>query len=284
MAPMQDLTITDVRRILEEQNASPSKRRSQNFLIDSAQIGLIAETVLAHSEQTIIEIGPGLGALTRRLLDADRTVYAIELDRAFCRYLSQTAHGKFHLLEGDALEYLASWRGASTFPLGEEPPFVCGNLPYSITTDLLRSTARIAWIPGGVFLTQLEFAARITASNSLSSLGIYLRNFGSWTKLRVVGKKSFYPSPTVDSALIEFARGELSCDPDMLERVLRSSFHSKRKKISNSWKFAAKLHGLSIEALHRAAEQCAVGTDMRPEEILDTKYYELTRLLGGLSH
>ncbi|MCE9599988.1 MAG: 16S rRNA (adenine(1518)-N(6)/adenine(1519)-N(6))-dimethyltransferase RsmA [Spirochaetia bacterium] len=276
---MENLTATDVRRILVEQNAAPSKRRGQNFLIDQGQIRIISSAVLAHSSAAYIEIGPGLGALTRHLLVAGKTVHGIEIDRAFCRYLRDAFSNTrtFHLIEGDALEILASWKEINPF---KEEVYLCGNLPYSISTDLLRSTALVPWIPGAVFLTQLEFADRITTPASLSSFAVYMRNFGSWKRLARVGKGAFFPAPTVDSALIEFTRTPVQCIPEVLEKILRSSFQSRRKKLSNSWRLAAERQGLDIEVLLGAAEECSIDTDLRAEEILDTKYYELTRAMS----
>lgn len=275
---MENLTAADVRRILAEQNAAPSKRRGQNFLIDPGQIQVISSAILLHSADHYIEIGPGLGALTRRLLDSGKFVHGIEFDRAFCRYLGQefSSNKKFDLIEGDALQVLANWKDSNPF---SDSVYLCGNLPYSISTDLLRSTALVPWIPGAVFLTQLEFAERITTTESLSSFAVYMRNFGSWKRIAKVGKGAFFPAPSVDSALIEFVRAQVQCDSRILEKVLRSSFQSRRKKLSNSWKLAAEQQGLALETLLNAAEECNIATDARAEEIPDTKYYELTRAI-----
>ncbi len=276
-----DLTAKEVRQILESIGASPSKKRGQNFLVEPSQTALIAQAVLAHPNPLIVEIGPGLGSLTRRLVESGRDVFALELDRAFCRYLAEyfAAAPNFHLLEGDALDAMAEWGRADSFPLAASVPFFCGNLPYSITTDLLRATAGISWVPGAVYLTQLEFAERITSDSSISSFAVYLGCFGSWKRLRTVGKSAFFPAPSVESALIEFRREPLRCDPGVLEDLLRSSFFSKRKKVSNSWKSAAGLRGLSPEEIFSAAEACGVSPDLRPEQIPREKYYEMAREL-----
>lgn len=279
---MENLTTADVRRILFEQNAAPSKRRGQNFLIDQGQIRIIAAAVLAHPADHYIEIGPGLGALTRHLFASRKSVHGIEFDRAFCRYLREEfkARDSFHLIEADALDVLSRWKDETPF---EGSVYLCGNLPYSISTDLLRSTALVPWIPGAVFLTQLEFADRITTSESLSSFAVYMRNFGSWKRLAKVKRGAFFPAPSVDSAVIEFARSALQCESEVLEKVLRSSFQSRRKKLSNSWRLASEAQGLELEKMMNAAEECSIDTDLRAEEIPDIKYYELTRAIGRMA-
>ena len=246
---------------------------------------MIAQAILAHPNRTIIEIGPGLGALTRPLVESGRSIIALELDRAFCRYLSEyfERSPNFRLIECDALAKLEEWSRAADWSNVAGPtrevPFVCGNLPYSITTDLLRGVVGVPWLPGGIFLTQLEFAQRITSGSSISSFAVYLGCFGKWNKLRNVGRQFFFPAPSVDSALISFERTEMRCNPSMLEDILRSSFHSKRKKISNSWKSAASLRGLREEWLLELAPAAELDPGLRPEEVPPEKFYELARLV-----
>lgn len=263
--------------------------------------------MLAQAGDVIIEIGPGLGALTRVLLSdpaaRGRAVHAIEVDPAFCKYL-RGALPALHLHEADAVELLEELAKTSGFDESElgriesqggtsakgsgpgsgpgRKAALCGNLPYSITTDLLRSAVRVEWIESAVFLTQLEFADRICAGDSRSSFGVYLGCSGTFRKLRKVGRQAFFPAPSVDSALIQFTRHQRKCDPQILERLLRSSFHTKRKKISNSWKIAAPVTGLDPELLLTAAEKCGVDPGMRPEELLPEAYYRMAGLLADL--
>jgi 16S rRNA (adenine1518-N6/adenine1519-N6)-dimethyltransferase len=269
--------------------AAPLRSRGQNFLIDPGSLDAISRAVLTRPSDVIVEIGPGLGALTRLLLK-QRPVYAIEVDPAFCRYL-RTALPALHLHEADALDVLESLASAPSFDasvlgqgtISEGAPgrnaALCGNLPYKITTDLLRSAVRVEWIESAVFLTQLEFADRICSGDSRSSFGIYLGCRGEFKKLRKVGRQAFFPAPSVDSALIEFTRHAAKCDPETLEKVLRSSFHTKRKKISNSWKIAAPVTGLDPDLLLSAAGECGVDSGSRPEEITPDQYYAMANVL-----
>ncbi|HNE25471.1 MAG TPA: rRNA adenine N-6-methyltransferase family protein, partial [Leptospiraceae bacterium] len=117
------------------------------------------------------------------------------------------------------------------------------------------------------------------SGSSISSFAIYLGCFGKWNKLRNVGRQFFFPAPSVDSALISFERTEMRCNPSMLEDILRSSFHSKRKKISNSWKSAASLRGLREEWLLELAPAAELDPGLRPEEVPPEKFYELARLV-----
>jgi len=139
----------------------------------------------------------------------------------------------------------------------------------------------IEWIESAVFLTQLEFADRICSGDSQSSFGVYLGCRGTFRRLRKIGRQAFFPAPSVDSALIQFTRHARKCDPAVLERLLRSSFHTKRKKISNSWKIASPVTGLDVDVLLTAAQAAGIDPGLRPEELLPEDYYRMSNLLAG---
>jgi 16S rRNA (adenine1518-N6/adenine1519-N6)-dimethyltransferase len=240
------------------------KRWGQNFLIDPNQIAAITRFIL-EVQGPIIEIGPGLGALTHRLLESSRQVTALELDPFLCELLERELSGYegFTLIPGDAREYLKKSPSASV---------VCGNLPYYITTELVLGASRIQGIERGVFLTQLEFAKRATAKNSESSITVFLKNLGEWSHEITIPPGSFYPEPGVKSGLMVFEphKGGPRCNPDVLERVLRMSFRTKRKKIVNSWKTSPD--ALAVE-MKNIAEVLGVDTSLRAEELSFDTYF-----------
>lgn len=282
---MQTLTKSRIEQILSELNAAPLRRRGQNFLIDPGSLEAIARAVLAMPCDVLIEIGPGLGSLTRLLL-SEKPVHAIELDPLFVTFLRKDLPELF-LLEGDAVKILEDLARSPAFSgsaiagprAGNLKAALCGNLPYSVTTDLLRGAVRVPWIDRAVFLTQLEFAERICSPGAESSFAVYLGSFGQFRKIRKVGRNAFYPAPSVDSALIEFERTLPACDPDALEKILRASFHARRKKLLNSWKLWHEAGGLDAGVLLTLAESAGIDTSRRAEELERSDYYTLARLL-----
>ncbi|MCR9141765.1 MAG: hypothetical protein NXI24_05900 [bacterium] len=308
---------------LAQLDAAPRKRWGQCFLIEPRLIQTMADRVLAAHRNSrfnsqaesgtaaapILEIGPGLGALTWPLLQAGASVAAIEIDPAMGRLLSELAGsarpalsaggqgagvgvGDLWLFAGDARDVLEKLRdapvefgvqSASRTIRPEDCEIVCGNLPYYITTDLLVGCMALPAVRAGFFLTQLEFAERIVAADARSSLNVYLRNFGEWRQSMRLKASAFYPRPRVDSAFIEFAaypEGPRS-DGATLQKLLRMSFGARRKKLANSWK-QDRRGLLDYEVLCAAAAKAGVDSDLRAEAVPVEDYYRLARVLGEI--
>ncbi|MCB1326743.1 MAG: ribosomal RNA small subunit methyltransferase A [Leptospiraceae bacterium] len=270
-----------IRSALEERGARIRKRWGQNFLIDPNTAREIAATLTCKTGDTVLEIGSGPGALTRALLDRGLQVYAVEIDRALAG-MWREAFGESGpaLLEADAREVLARLQSDLALEFadgrtlsGGELRFVCGNLPYYITTELLTGCAALTGIEGAVFLVQKEFADRITANAVRSSLGVYLRNAGRWETKRLVSPDCFYPRPGVRSAVLTFQREPFRCDPQVLEAILRPSFGQRRKQLRNAWQ--SKTSEIPIEWLLEAAERVGISVDWRAEQLSYEQYFNL---------
>ena len=267
-----------IHETLSERGAAILKRRGQNFLTDPNQTRLIADTVLENCPGPLIEIGPGLGALTHRLLLAGRQVRGLEIDPVLSDILAEElgAHFEnFTLVRGDALKFLQD----PEFVPGEGPEerhSICGNLPYYITTDLLMACLSRGGFRQGVFLVQTEFARRAASDDAESSLTVYLANFGEWRIALKVPRGAFNPAPAVESAVLVFSaypEGPRT-DPVSLEKILRMSFGGKRKKIQNAWKKSHPKH-FDPELLKQTAESLAIDVDRRAEELSFESYYKL---------
>lgn len=286
-------------------DAAPRKRWGQCFLIEPGAIQNIATRIItAHetsgdhpeSRSPILEIGPGLGALSWSLLNAGVTLAAIEIDSVMANLLRRlaaspevhAAGGQLFLRVADAREALAELR-AGPVVFGEAPgrsfdgsafPVVCGNLPYYITTDLLTACLELPGLRAGFFLTQLEFAERIAATDARSSLNVFLRNAGEWRQTIRLKASAFYPRPNVDSALVEFRAypDGARCDAVVLEKLLRMSFGARRKKLSNSWK-QDRRNLLDPQQLLDLSPEAGVDPDLRAEAVAFDTYYRLVNLL-----
>lgn len=227
------MTLSEIQRLLAAHQLRPLKQFGQNFLFDENLCRFIVQSLPPHPENRVLEIGPGLGAVTGFLLDAQWHVEAIEIDRGLSAILQQRlgANPHFQLRQGDALELLP-----------QLPPFsrVIGNLPYNITTPLLvEILQQCAPDLAGVFLIQREVALRLTAkprTKEYGALSIYLQSVAHIEHLKNLSGHVFHPAPDVASSIIR-----LTLKPDALPaaeaaafyQVVRKGFSQRRKKLKH---------------------------------------------------
>ncbi len=275
------LSSTAIRSSISEAGGAILKKLSQNFLTDPNHIRITAKKVLENTDDPLLEIGPGLGALTGALLESGRRIISVEIDPVLSKILRGEIGDRenFLLIEGDARIVLKR-DSVEYSEILQKVHSVCGNLPYYITTELLTLTAENRRFHRAVFLTQMEFAARLLQADPSSSIHIYLHNFGRWRSLHKIPAGAFYPAPSVDSTLIGYeanSQGPL-CRPELLEGLLRMSFLGKRKKISNSWKLDRR-NLIPLDTLIQTAGELGFSMERRPQEIHRDEYYSLVRSL-----
>jgi 16S rRNA (adenine1518-N6/adenine1519-N6)-dimethyltransferase len=210
------------------------QRLGQHFLIKESVLERIAAAACPRPEPLVIEIGPGKGALTERLLDRAARVVAIELDESLAEHLRTKFPERLEVVQADVMETdLNQWG----------PALVAGNLPYYISTAILsRVLAPGSLLARGVFLVQKEVAERVTAqpgSRAYGYLSVEAQLYAEVKMLFEVRPQAFRPPPKVDSALIGFAlhcrAGELGIgSPAEFLKFVRLSFQHKRKTIRNN--------------------------------------------------
>ncbi len=251
-------------RILASLGVRPRKALGQHFLVDAR----VASRHVAHakirSSDTVLEIGPGLGVLTRRLADRAKHVVAIEADRRFAAYIRTTLPA-IEVIEGDALK--VPW-----------PSFdvLAANLPYQISSPL---TFRLLEHPfeRAVLMYQWEFARRMiakpgTADYSRLSVGLYRR--ARCEILERVPRNAFHPQPRVDSALVRLEPRPSPfpvADPHGYDAVVDALFAHRRKTVENGLRLSWKAFAPSREALEAILPAvpflpCRV-EELAPEEI-----------------
>jgi 16S rRNA (adenine1518-N6/adenine1519-N6)-dimethyltransferase len=228
----------------------PRKRFGQHFLHDPRILEKIVSAVQPEENDFIVEIGPGEGALTRRLLEKTRNVETIEIDRDLAARLRQE-NIKVH--EADALEF-----DYAVFPPGAR---LVGNLPYNISTPLLFHLARFApRVRDLHFMLQLEVVERMVAAPSTPAYGrlsVALQARFRMRKLFTVGKAAFKPPPKVESAVV---RLEPLAEPLKIdEELLRKAFSARRKTLRNA------LPGVDLAAL-------GIDARLRPENLSPADY------------
>jgi len=218
----------------------PRKRFGQNFLIDEAVIAAIVAAIAPQARDLIVEIGPGLGALTRPLAALLDHLHVVEIDRdIIARLRIEYPAARVTVHEGDALKF-------DPCPLLGAPPVrVVANLPYNIATALLVGWLTLEpcppWYDRLVLMFQREVAERIVAAPGSKSYG-RLSVLAGWrceARIRFdVAGTAFVPPPKVTSSLVELVprQNPLPCERRALERVTEAAFGQRRKMLRQSLK------------------------------------------------
>ena len=248
------------------------KRFGQNFLQDSRIIADIVQAVRPQPADTVVEIGPGLGAITEPLAAKLDCLHVCEIDRDIIGYLKTRPYaGKLVIHEGDVLQFdFASVPGRKK---------IVGNLPYNISTPLLFHLSRYAdEVEDMHFMLQKEVVERMVAepgSNDFGRLSVMLQYFFEMEKLLDVPPEAFSPAPKVDSAVVRLipAKHRIGQAQDFgqFATLVKQAFHQRRKTIRNN------LKGLADDNDLQAA---GISPQERAEHIAPEKYVALANLLA----
>ena len=229
--------LPDARDLLRKYDLLPKRSFSQNFLIQPGATAQIADATAAMGHQ-VVELGPGLGALTYALLERDCDVLAVELDRDMVRVLREelSDQERLELRHGDAAQVdFAEHSQACGSTL-----VVTGNLPYQATGAILRRVvAHRAVLRGAVMMVQREVRDRLVAepgTKQYGALTVFTRaGFDIETVCRL-RPGSFYPAPKVDSAVVRLLPREtpLAEETESFQAVVRAAFQMRRKTLRNA--------------------------------------------------
>lgn len=221
----------------------PRKRFGQNFLVDTAVIERIVSTIAPAAGETIVEIGPGQGALTRPLIESGAELHVIEIDRDLASALPRRAPGlrPSHIHIGDALDT----DFADLIPAeGDRAIRVVGNLPYNVSTPLLvRLMDAVRHIRDMHFMLQKEVVERMAAApggRDFGRLSLLCQLQCEVVHLFTVPPESFDPAPRVDSAFVRLVPHRVPpveiADRAVFDRLVTQAFSQRRKTLSNSLK------------------------------------------------
>ncbi len=259
-----------LRALLRELEVRPTKGLGQNFLTDRRVVARIADAAGLAAGATAVEVGPGLGVLTGELLDRvgpSGRVVAVEVDRRLAAYVREQfgGHPALAVVEADVLT-----RAPETLVPGAGPYSLVANLPYSITSAVLRhfldSTRRPAQL---VVMVQREVAERIVARPpAMSLLAVAVQFYGEAAIALRVGRGAFVPVPRVDSAVVRVAVRERPPLPEAeiprFFALVAAGFGQRRKQLANS--LAAGL-ALPKERLAPLLAAAGVSPDRRAETL-----------------
>lgn len=225
-----------VPKLLNKYGIKPDKSLGQNFLVDEAALGRVVAAAGITPENLVLEIGPGLGSLTRHLCLAARRVLAVELDERLLQAAREVlaSCSNVELLHGDILQLdPAGLMGSSGY-------YVVANIPYYITSAVIRHLVEATARPQRMVLTvQREVAERICAQpGDLSLLALSVQVYGDPFIVARIPAGAFYPVPRVDSAVV---RVDILPQPKLSDelrgtffRLAKAGFSQKRKMLRNA--------------------------------------------------
>ena len=253
------MTLTEVRQLIAAIDLRPSKALGQNFLVDNNILQIILREAHVRADETVIEIGPGLGCLTEELMIRAKRVIAIEKDPRLCAYL-RDRFPNLELIAGDAVKILGS-----QFAIPSARTKVVSNLPYSISSPILECFVEGDPKPGVMVVTlQREVAQRLGATpghKEYGALTLFTQLYYHVTIAHIISPSCFYPAPQVESAVVVLERRDPRVkleDPKLFHDLVRHGFNQRRKMLrkllAEFGTTEAAYHAAGVEPTARAEE------------------------------
>lgn len=274
-----------VKQILREHGFRPKKRLGQNFLIDEGLAERIVDFAGVSRDDVVVEVGPGLGILTRPLLERAGEVIAVELDRALCDILAKifSGYGNLKVICEDILKVDIK----SLVKDGKLK--VVGNLPYYITSPLIFHLLEQRRAIDSILITlQKEVAERILTSPGTKDYGaisVGVRFYTRPSRMGTISRAQFWPRPKVDAGIIRLEVLDSPSvpvrDEELFFGVVRASFGERRKMVLNSLSSARTL-GVKKGSLKKAFLDTGIDFRRRPEELSIEEFARISDLVGGL--
>jgi len=247
------------------------KRFGQHFLVDSGMIHLIIKAIDPQPQDALIEIGPGLGAMTKPLLNCLDAMAVVELDRDLVKFWKNQAIQKMQVHESDALKFdFQAWAKEQKALLQKNAPEarvkIVGNLPYNISSPLLfHLMSAVADVDEQVFMLQAEVVERMAAQHGDSEYGrlsVMLQSKYHMENVLDVPPECFDPPPKVNSAIVKMIpRKDIHLTPkeyESLERIVSMAFAQRRKVLRNNLSSVKDVLRLSDDVLGLRAQDISV--------------------------
>ncbi|HOP31250.1 MAG TPA: 16S rRNA (adenine(1518)-N(6)/adenine(1519)-N(6))-dimethyltransferase RsmA [Spirochaetota bacterium] len=266
---------SDIHRITEEYGLAPNKKLGQNFLINDDIIKRIVNACSPES-RSILEIGPGLGAISRGLAERALSYTAVEIDSGFVRYLTDLFSGKgnVNVIHTDFLKS----------ELDDRFDVIVSNLPYYCASEILFRIASMFSAPEVYGMMQKEMGDRIIAkpgSENYGALTVTLSYYFDAKVLFHVNGECFYPKPDVRSSFLAFKRKErvfTKADDEMFHLIVKSAFWGRRKTLHKSLAESPHLD-FSKEFIHDVLSECGIDPGVRGEKLSLDEFVKLTEAI-----
>jgi 16S rRNA (adenine1518-N6/adenine1519-N6)-dimethyltransferase len=235
-----------IKNLFKKYHFLPSKRLGQNFLVDKSALKRIFEPARLSENDIVLEIGPGVGNLTQELAKKAKRVIAIEKDPRMVEILKETLKdfNNTKIIQADILK-IENWKLIKNWKLKNGNYKVIANLPYYITASVLRKFLEIEKKPKlMVFLVQKEVAQRICAkAPKMNLLALSVQYYAQPKIIGYLSKKSFWPQPKVDSAILQISKiqSKRKIDSERFFKIVKAGFCQPRKQILNNLSKMLKL-------------------------------------------
>lgn len=272
--------INDIRFLLDSHGFRFSKSLGQNFLIAPWVPEKIAESAGIDKDTAVLEIGPGIGCLTRELAQRAGKVVAIELDKALKDVLRETVSdcGNVEIIFGDALKINLNELAEEKF--GALHPAVCANLPYNVTTPLLTEILKAGIFESVTVMIQKEVAQRICAASNTADYGAFTV-FCQWytepAMLFDVPPSCFIPQPKVTSSVIRMKRRSTPParvnNEDLMFKIVRAAFNQRRKTFVNA---VSSGLGYDKQIIESSLKICELDTRIRGEALSIAQFAQIS--------
>lgn len=258
----------------------PPTRKSlgQHFLTDRRILERIADSLRLAGGETVVEIGPGRGALTDLLADRAGRLVAIEYDRALAERLRERYASRHHVIiaQADVLE-------VSPGAMAAGPYVLVGNVPYYITTPILFHGLAAPRPERAVYLVQKEVADRLAAAPGSKAYGALTVNVAAFARVESlfrVPPGAFSPPPTVDSAVVRLTPLDVPLvtdhDAAAFRQLVLGAFGMRRKQMR---RVLRSLCAFSVEDAEWVLAQCGIDPAARPETLSPVQFVELLRTI-----
>ncbi|MCS6830660.1 MAG: 16S rRNA (adenine(1518)-N(6)/adenine(1519)-N(6))-dimethyltransferase RsmA [Armatimonadota bacterium] len=272
---------SQIRLLLLQFGLFPDKRKGQHFLCDYNILEKILQTADLHADECALEIGSGIGTLTRALAERAKQVLTFEVDAKLIPVIQRNLQGfqNVRLIHGDFLRQNLPELVRDTF--GDSPFKVVANIPYGITSPILDRLFGIAsgWTRA-VLMIQHEVAERLIAqpgSPEYSAISVFAQYHSQVEIVQRVSRTVFYPPPEVDSAIVRFTPLPKRLPPEeekKLFRVVRAAFGQRRKTLLNALSGGL---GLSREWVESALRETGIDPQRRGETLSLEEFIGLSR-------
>lgn len=276
------MSVKEVNIFLQDKKFRPSRKMGQNFLINPKIKQMIVDAANLQPNDVVLEIGPGVGAITSFLLMNKIKLIALEIDKRLAELLSTKFKGyqNFNLKNADALK--VDWTSILQ-ETTQEPVKLVANLPYSISSLLVLKIIQTPSVQTAVIMVQKEMAERLNAkvgTHAYNMFSVLVQLYLKTEKLFDVGPNNFSPKPKVDSAVIRLTRIETLtysiADFESINNFLRIAFSNKRKTLVNNLST-----NYSKEQIHEVLNRLGFSLTIRAEQI---KPLDLLQLMKELNH
>ena len=268
-----------IKNLLKKYQTQPLKRFGQNFLVDKSVLKKIVESADLRSKDIVLEIGPGIGTLTREIAKRVKKVISIEKDQKMIEILKETLTGfkNVKIIQGDVLKINPKY-----YILNTKSYKIVANLPYYIVSPVIRKFLETENRPKlMILMVQKEVAKRICSKPpEMSLLAVSVQFYAKPEIISFVSKESFWPQPKVDSAIIKIfpfkrARSVLT---RLFFRIVKAGFSQPRKQLANNLSKGLKL---DKEKIKKWLLENKIKPIQRAETLKIKDWVKLTKSFNG---